>query len=73
MYSGSTRADGTDGPPDAEHDGEMASLGIVPASRLGLMGSAIPAQHFTETAKQNPEAVEVLVLRFGKDTDTMPF
>ena len=60
----------------AEHDGEMASLGIVPTSRLGdqfgLIEFGDRAQHFTTMAEQDPEPIEVLVRQFGKDTKINP-
>ena len=49
----------------AEHNGEVASLGIVPTSRLrnqfGLIEFGNHAQHFTTMAEQDPESIEVLV------------
>ena len=60
----------------AEHDGEVASLGIVLKRRLGDQFALIEfgdrAQHFASMAEQDTEPVEVLVRQFGKDTKINP-
>ena len=49
----------------AEHNGEMASLGIVPTrglcNQFGLIEFGDHSQHFTTMAEQDPEPIEVLV------------
>ena len=57
----------------AEHDGEVASLGVVPANRLGDQPGLIEfgdhAQHFATMPEQDPKSIKVLVGQFGKDTE----
>src|SRR6185437_10742591 len=57
----------------AEHDGEMASLGIALAGRLGnqcrLVELGDRTLHFTAMTEQDFEPVEVLVLQVGQDTN----
>ena len=60
----------------AEHDGEVASFGIVLKRRLGdqfdLIEFGDRAQHFASMAEQDTEPIEVLVRQFGKDTKINP-
>ena len=55
-----------------EHDGEVASLGIAPTSRLGDQSGLIEfgdrAQHFATMSEQDPKPIKVLVGQFGKHT-----
>ena len=60
----------------AEHDGEVAPLGVVPRSRrgdqFGLIEFGDGAQHFAAMAEQDSEPIEVLVRQFGKDAKIDP-
>jgi hypothetical protein len=60
----------------AEHDGEVASFGIMLKRRFGEQFALIEfgdrAQHFTSMAEQDTEPVEVLVRQFGKDIKIDP-
>ena len=60
----------------AEHDGEVASLGIMLRRRLddqlALVEFGDRAQHFTSMAEQDTESVEVLVRQLGQDIEIDP-
>src|SRR5262249_22945324 len=60
----------------AEHDREMASLGIVLRGRLGNQSCLIELDdctlHFATMAEKDIEPIEVLVLQIGQDVNIDP-